>query len=98
MENVSTLMEKFQFDEEQWISLAVFQEATYSRILLHTNNDFSVFLLCWKPQQKTPIHGHAADNHAWIRVMAGRCVASARPSLKLRATDCRKRCTLPARN
>lgn len=68
---VNRLLDRFQFAEDEWLALSVFQEQQYSRVLLYSNEHFSVMLLCWLPGQATPIHAHAPDEMCWMRVLSG---------------------------
>jgi cysteine dioxygenase len=70
-DNINQLMDKFCFADEEWNALSVFQQHQYSRVLLYSNEHFSVMLLCWMPGQRTPIHAHNADEMCWVRVVSG---------------------------
>jgi cysteine dioxygenase len=70
-DTVNQVLDKFCFADDEWLSLSVFQEQQYSRMLLYSNEHFSVMLMCWLPGQATPIHSHNADEMCWMRVISG---------------------------
>lgn len=50
------ILEDYQSDE--WKHLVVFNDIKYNKILLHSNKYFDIYLICWKQNQKSPIHDH----------------------------------------
>jgi cysteine dioxygenase len=74
IEQVSKLLDAFQFDLDAWSRFAFFQSVSYTRILLHTDHHFSVMMLCWQPGQGTPVHGHGFREFSWVKVLKGALV------------------------
>lgn len=60
-----------QADIDQFCSPAHFSEFRYGRTLVHLNDQFSLMVLCWGPEQGTPIHSHGVGVRSWFKVMHG---------------------------
>ena len=57
--------------QEDWLKpYMFFSEKKYTRNLLHKQPDYELLLLCWMPNQISPIHGHEGEK-CWMRVEAG---------------------------
>ena len=68
---IDKLLDAFQFEAPQWLNFAVFQDASYARILLHSSVQCSIMLLCWSPGQTSPVHGHGFREFSWIKMLQG---------------------------
>lgn len=49
-----------QYEGEDWKVHVKFTDEQYARISLYRDTRFEILLLCWQPQQCTPIHAHPA--------------------------------------
>ncbi|MFL2982901.1 MAG: cysteine dioxygenase [Candidatus Neomarinimicrobiota bacterium] len=43
---------------------------SYTRNLIHRDNDFEILVICWPPKTSAPIHGHEGEK-CWARVQTG---------------------------
>ena len=69
-EEVTQLFKQHPFDQEMLEPYTFLSEQRYTRNLLYKMPEYEVLLLCWSPQQKSPIHGHEGEK-CWMRVEAG---------------------------
>jgi predicted metal-dependent enzyme (double-stranded beta helix superfamily) len=44
---------------DDWRQYAFFNPHKYCRNLLEFNEDFELIVLCWEPNQESPIHNHS---------------------------------------
>ena len=58
------------FQEDLLEPYTFFSEKRYTRNLLHKRPEYEVLLLCWMPNQISPIHGHEGEK-CWMRVESG---------------------------
>ncbi len=47
-----------------------FEEDSYCRILLIAEKEYDLLLCCWKPGQKSPLHGHP-DQGCLVKILTG---------------------------
>lgn len=50
-----------------------FSDINYKKNLVYRNTNFEVFVVCWKPKQKTKIHDHS-ENGCLFKVLEGNIV------------------------
>jgi cysteine dioxygenase len=57
---------------DDWLKYAIFNnEKPYTRNLISTDHDtYTLLLLCWNPEQESPIHDHPSDG-CWLQVLDG---------------------------
>lgn len=55
-----------------WIKYIKYTDCTYHRIRLDhlSNRKFEMYLICWKPEQSSPIHDHS-ENGCIMKVLDG---------------------------
>jgi len=76
--NLTTAFSLFSFsrrvrlDPREWEKYAHFDpDRHYTRNLIASDNDtYTLSLLCWNPNQESPIHDHPCDG-CWMRVLQG---------------------------
>ena len=69
--NLSSYQNIFRkFDSPEWKNYVSFDDNTYKKNLVFRNDNFELFVVCWKPKQKTPIHSHA-ENGCIIKMLKG---------------------------
>ena len=56
--NYQDLMENLELDIEDVKKYCTWDEANYSRNLIHLNNNYHLLILCWQEGQYSPIHDH----------------------------------------
>jgi predicted metal-dependent enzyme (double-stranded beta helix superfamily) len=69
-EELTELFKQHFFDQEILEPYVFFSQERYTRNLLHKMPEYELLLLCWSPQQKSPIHGHEGEK-CWMRVEVG---------------------------
>ena len=75
--SVSALLHRLprqtQLSPEEWQRYAFWDASKpYTRNLISTDHEtFTVLLLCWNPQQESPIHDHPCDG-CWLQVLRGK--------------------------
>ncbi|MFC5046457.1 cysteine dioxygenase [Aquimarina hainanensis] len=55
---------------DNWQNKVTFEDASYKRISLIKSHYYDLLLLCWKPGQKSPIHGHPKQG-CLVKIMEG---------------------------
>ena len=70
IKQVVTQLQSLRFTVDDCKTFVHFSDFRINRMLLHTNEHFSLLVLCWLPGQKTPVHDHHGSR-SWVRVMAG---------------------------
>jgi cysteine dioxygenase len=50
-----------------------FDESCYRRTVIHARPHFQVLVLCWRSEQRSPIHDHCGSNCV-VRVIEGRAI------------------------
>lgn len=69
-QEVTTFLQVARFEKELLEPYSFFSEKRYTRNLLHRRPEYEILLLCWMPNQASPIHGHEGEK-CWMRVEAG---------------------------
>ena len=64
------LMNLNAFNSKQWIQYLNFTHKNYSRNLMIETDYYQMYLLCWLPKQKTPIHDHPG-NGCMFKIIQG---------------------------
>ena len=59
------------YDGNDWQNHVVFSESKYNRIKLFEENDYDLYLLCWKKGQNSAIHDHP-NNGCLLKILKGR--------------------------
>ena len=54
----------------EWKTFAHFSEGRFQRLLLHSNEKYSLLMLAWLPGQATPPHDHRGSE-SWVKLIAG---------------------------
>ena len=62
----------FDVATDDWLKYAIFNaEKPYTRNLISTDHEtYTLLLLCWNPEQESPIHDHPSDG-CWLQVLDG---------------------------
>ena len=58
------------FHSNEWIQYLKFNHQKYSRNLVFENDFYKMYVLCWLPRQKTPIHDHPG-NGCMFKIVQG---------------------------
>jgi predicted metal-dependent enzyme (double-stranded beta helix superfamily) len=67
---VYDLLENTSLPKEEIEDYIQFDEEKYTRHLIHKDSSFELLLMCWRPGQKAPIHGHEGEK-CFMRVEEG---------------------------
>eukprot|EP00534_Pseudo-nitzschia_fraudulenta_P004370 CAMPEP_0201124488 /NCGR_PEP_ID=MMETSP0850-20130426/14002_1 /ASSEMBLY_ACC=CAM_ASM_000622 /TAXON_ID=183588 /ORGANISM="Pseudo-nitzschia fraudulenta, Strain WWA7" /LENGTH=265 /DNA_ID=CAMNT_0047391901 /DNA_START=297 /DNA_END=1094 /DNA_ORIENTATION=- len=69
---VARLFRQSNFPSDAWQKYALFDDKKpYTRNLISTDNEtYTLLVLCWNPQQESPIHDHPCDG-CWLQVLRG---------------------------
>lgn len=69
---VSLLLRQIAFERCEWEPYAFFDSSKpYTRNLIATDNEtYTLLLLCWNPNEESPIHDHPCDG-CWLKVLQG---------------------------
>ncbi len=59
-----------RLDPLTYLPKARFEEDRYVKILLEGNEEYEIFMICWKSGQSTPIHDHP-EGGCWMQVSQG---------------------------
>ncbi|MBM3886415.1 hypothetical protein FJ364_00660 [Candidatus Dependentiae bacterium] len=70
-DGIDDLFKNHPFDVEFLEPYVFFSDNFYTRNLLHKKPAYELLLLCWMPNQKSPIHGHEGEK-CWMRVESGK--------------------------
>lgn len=68
--NVKSLMENYLKNETDWKGYVNFNQFKYCRNLVMTNDLLELIVLCWLPNQVSPIHNHAGQR-CWAAILDG---------------------------
>jgi len=68
--NVKNLLEEYTKKFEDWKDYVNFNEIKYCRNLINVNDTLELIVLCWLPNQESPIHNHAGQR-CWAAVLDG---------------------------
>ena len=90
---VSKFLDKKTLNKNEINDYSLFLNHKYARNLVYKDRNFEILVVCWKPGQKAPIHGHEGEK-CWMRIEAGslqisnyRLLSSNPISLKLLSQD-----------
>lgn len=70
IEDVLHLLKKNDLSYRDFEPYIFFSDARYTRNLIHKDPNFEILVLCWRPKQFSPIHGHEGQK-CWMKVMSG---------------------------
>lgn len=71
VERLQAIMQNYKSVEDEWGRFAFYDQYRYTRNLVDDGNGkYNLLLLCWGPNQKSPIHDHAGA-HCILKVMQG---------------------------
>jgi len=70
---VASLLANYSKAHADWRAWALFDSGSYTRNLVHHEANFELLLLCWGPNQKSPIHNHEGQR-CWMAVLDGEVV------------------------
>ena len=70
LEEIKSLLDQLELDEEFIRQYVHFDDGTYRRNLLHRCDNFEALVLCFEAGQRTPIHDHAGSA-CGVRVIEG---------------------------
>lgn len=59
-----------KYNGEDWRKYIKHNKNTYTKIKIHEQLDYEIYLIIWDIRSKTPIHDHA-DNGCWLKVLEG---------------------------
>jgi len=73
IEAIQQTLNRVHFVASEWVEHAHFSEHNYIRMLLTLNENFSLMLLCWNPNQKCNMHSHdhAPNNTMFVKTLSG---------------------------
>ncbi len=66
-----TAVKELDLDRDDLVEALGFDDAGYRRTILHSRPHYQVLLLCWRSDQRSPIHDHRGSNCV-VRVIKGR--------------------------
>jgi len=66
----SKIMQDICFGVDEISQYIHFNDRFYTRNLITRTDDFELLALCWKSEQKTPVHDHNGAK-GWIKVLQG---------------------------
>jgi len=67
---IKRIIEQMTFNETEWKHIACCCPEQPTRTLVGHTKDFSVHVICWEVDQKSPIHDHSGSS-AWVKVLEG---------------------------
>ena len=70
VETVSDYILKYKFSDNELNNYCFYKDSKYARHLVHKEKDFEILIVCWKPGQAAPIHGHEGEK-CWMRIESG---------------------------
>lgn len=59
------------YNGEDWRKYVKHTKNSYTRVKLHEQYEYEIYLIIWDCNSKTPIHDHA-DNGCWLKVLDGK--------------------------
>jgi hypothetical protein len=59
------------YNSNDWKDHIKFSDIGYNKILLHTNSNYDLYLICWKENQSTKYHDHA-KNGCLYKILYGK--------------------------
>jgi cysteine dioxygenase len=69
-EHILDAFDRVWLSPAEWKTYAHFSDFRFQRLLIHNTDKYSLLLLCWLPNQKTPPHTHHGSS-SWVRVLTG---------------------------
>jgi cysteine dioxygenase len=69
-EDYPTIPKNLDIPAEKFREFAYFSDEEYTRNCIAKNKDFELLLLCWNPDQETPIHCHDSQE-CWVVMIDG---------------------------
>lgn len=85
--NVGEALANAALSQKDWDIYMHFAELHYTRNLMWSNEDYSVFLNCWRGAHCTPEHSHGEGTHSWCRVLGGTLTYSGEGASKTLTKD-----------
>jgi cysteine dioxygenase len=70
IKTVSEYISQYKFSAKELNNYCLYKEKKYARHLVHKEKDFEILIVCWKPEQGAPIHGHESEK-CWMRIESG---------------------------
>jgi len=70
VQRVKDVLGGVRFNREECLPYQHWDSKKYTRNLVGYGEHFTVLMLCWSPQQQSPIHAHAGSN-CWVKVIDG---------------------------
>jgi cysteine dioxygenase len=69
--NMKELLEVVKiYNSDDWKEYEIFSEKKYKKNLVFRNNNFEIFVICWKPKQYSAIHNHS-ENGCIFKIIKG---------------------------
>ena len=66
---IDSALKKYNGDD--WRKYIKHTKNSYTRVKLHEQYEYEIYLIIWDCNSKTPIHDHA-DNGCWLKVLDGK--------------------------
>ena len=70
VQEISAYLTKYKLSNENLSQYISYKSDSYTRHLVHKDEDFEILVVCWEPGQTAPIHGHEGEK-CWMRVEQG---------------------------
>lgn len=51
----------YNYRDDDWKKYINYSSKTYTRNLIYRNNNYEMYLICWKPNQESKIHNHPSN-------------------------------------
>jgi cysteine dioxygenase len=71
LKNLKHLLEKYEGQE--WNDFLIESNKSYGKSLMYSNKYYDIYLICWKPNQKSLIHDHP-ENGCLLKVLKGELI------------------------
>ena len=70
---IQATLDRVHFIQSEWTEYVHFSDHNYTRMLLTLNDEFSLMLICWNPNQSAPLHSHdhAPSNTMFVKTVLG---------------------------
>ena len=68
IKEILEILEKYNSDD--WEEYESFSHLSYKKNLVYRDENYEMFVVCWKPRQETYIHNHS-DNGCIFKVLEG---------------------------
>ena len=65
-----SILETYARENDDWRSYAFYSDERYTRNLIHSDATFELLIVCWNPDQESPIHNHEGSD-CWMTVLDG---------------------------